>query len=391
MEREKAAILTWCNNNGPTNYGQILQCYAMQKNLERWGFDSFVVQYRRKDYRDIFKHNFSNKTALGRRLNSYFEQKYNIKVIEKEKTKRVELFWDFISRYIRLTAPCYTKEAVEYETKDCKLLVCGSDQIWNPLWVNEVLLLGFGNDKQRRVSYAPSGIFYEDEKSVISYKNMAPYIEKLDVVTVREQCGADILSKYVNKEIKVMPDPTILLSAADWDSAAVERMIEEDYIFCYVMGSIRPYQMVLRELMKRYGVQKIVYIPSNLVSDGKFLWLEQFAEVGPAEFISLIKYAKAVCTDSFHGTVMSVLYGKPFYNVSRKQPGSEKYGGAERIENLLVELEIKTRTVRNVKELRYMEDIPYESVNKRLNKIRLETDNFWKNKLTDVNLQKGII
>lgn len=380
MERDKAAILTWCDNNGPTNYGQILQCYAMQKNVERWGFDSFVVQYRHKDQRDIFKHNFSNKTAVGRRLNCYFEQKYNIKVIEKEKTKRVELFQDFIHRNIRLTAPCYTKEAVEYETRDCKLLICGSDQIWNPLWVNPIWLLGFGTDKQRRVSYAPSGIFYDDDESAVSYKNMAPYIEKLDIISVREQCGADILSKYINKEIRVMPDPTILLRVDDWNKAAGERKVEGDYIFCYVMGSIRPYQMVLRELMKRYGVEKVLYIPSNLIADGEFSGMVQFAEAGPAEFLSLIKYAKVVCTDSFHGTVMSILYEKQFYNINRKQQGSEKYGGAERIENLLNRLEIQSRKVRNVKDVRRMENISYESVNEKVEKIRLETDDFWKNK-----------
>lgn len=348
---KRAAILTWCDNNGPTNYGQILQCYAMQKLVEGWGYASFVVQYRPKDERDFMKHNFSNRNCVGRKLNAYFEQKYNLRVVEKGNTIRVQRFKEFIQQNIRLTPPCYTKEMVEYETKDCELLVCGSDQIWNPLWVNSVWLLGFGTKKQKRIAYAPSGIFADDEEMSQCYKKMVPLIERLDKVMLREQCGVDILKKYTDKEMEAVLDPTLSLSQEQWNEVAAKRVVEDAYIFCYFMGSIRPYQLLLRKLMQEHQVRKIVYIPSNLMEEGVFSHFQPYPDAGPAEFISLIRHAKAVCTDSFHGTVFAILYNKLFYNMKRAQEGSEKYGGSERIRNLLEQLGLQSRNVENIKDI----------------------------------------
>lgn len=83
--------------------------------------------------------------------------------------------------------------------------------------------------------------------------------------------------------------------------------------------------------------------------------MEKYEEAGPAQFISLIKYAKAVCTDSFHGTVMAVKYDVPFYNVFRMHKGTEAFGGRERIDELLKTERISERWVRNVRDLREIE------------------------------------
>lgn len=370
VDKKRAAILTWCDNNGPTNYGQILQCYAMQRLVDSWGYDSFVVQYRTKDERDIMRHNFSNRNPIGRWLNTYYENKYNLEVIEYGETPRVQAFKNFIKQHIRLTAPCYTKEAVEYETRDCELLVCGSDQIWNPLWFHPIWFLGFGTKEQKRIAYAPSGIFYEDEESVACYKKMAPLVERLDIVTVREQLGADILSKYTDKETHTVLDPTLLMDCVQWNEVAAERLMDEDYIFCYVMGSIRPHQLILRELLKKHGAKKVVYIPSNLLQEGQLPDFVKWEDAGPAEFISLIKHAKAVCTDSFHGTAISVLYEKQFYNVKRVQAGVEKFGGSERVNNLMEQLKISSRTLGNVKEAQKIREIDYKKVSEELQRLR---------------------
>lgn len=349
--RRKAAILTWCDNNGPTNYGQILQCYAMQELVREKGYEPVVVQYRRKDGRDTIKHNFSNKNRLGRLLNEKYEKKYNIEVIEGEETPRVKHFKEFIETYIPLSTPCYTKEMVEYITRDCEILICGSDQIWNPIWFDPVWYLDFGTSTQQRIAYAPSGIFYETPELNSHYEKIAPLVEKLDWVSVREQVGADILKKYVNRDIMVKEDPTLCLSKEQWDQVADKRLIEEDYIFFYTIGSISPYQLIFRALKKKYHAEKVVYIPSNMVKERGYSAFEKYEDAGPAQFLSLIKYAKAVCTDSFHGTVMALQFGVPFYNVSRVQGGAEMFGGRERIENLLKGRGIAERWVKNVREI----------------------------------------
>ncbi len=352
--KPRAAILTWCNNNGPTNYGQILQCYATQHLVREAGYEPLVVQYRKKDSWDLLAHNFSNRTALGRALNRYYERYYNRQVVEQEKSPRVERFTAFIQRYIPLSAPCYTKKMVEDMTKDCDILVCGSDQIWNPVCFDPVWFLDFGTPKQKRIACAPSGIFYEKEEYKECYQKMAFLIEQLDEVNVRERIGADILRKYVKKEIKVREDPTLRLGQKQWDKVADKKLVEGNYIFCYLLGSLSPYQMILRELKRGYQAEKIVYIPTNLLLEEGYREFLKYEDAGPAQFLSLIKYAKAVCTDSFHGTVMALQYGIPFYNVRRVHKGTEAFGGGERIDNLLQERGLSERWVRNVSDIRQM-------------------------------------
>ena len=181
---------------------------------------------------------------------------------------------------------------------------------------------------------------------------MASLIERLDKAGIREQAGADILKKYTNKEIEVQEDPTLRLGRSQWDQVAEKRVIEGNYIFCYLLGSLAPYQMVLRELKNKYQAEKIVYIPTNVFSDSELKKYQKYEDAGPAQFLSLVKYAKAVCTDSFHGTVMAVQYGIPFYNVARIHKEAENVGGRERIDHFLEKKGLAKRWVRNARDVR---------------------------------------
>jgi len=318
-----AAILTWCDNNGPTNYGQVLQCCAMQYLVKSWGYDPLVVQYPGKDPAAF---------CAG------------------ENETRVRRFKNFIREHIALSTPCYSRRAVEDATRDCELLVCGSDQIWNPASFDPIFFLDFGSSGQRRSAYAPSGIFQDAPQWRETYQKMAPLIEKLDEVSVRERCGRDILSRYTDKEINVKLDPTLSVPVEEWDRLAAPRFVQEDYVLCYILGELRPWQLILREIMRRHGVRKTAFIPSNVANPHGYAFTEPCVDAGPAEFLSLVKHAKAVCTDSLHGTIFSLLYGRPLYNVRRKTEDNP-YAGNERVENLLREQKSGTKQIGCVREL----------------------------------------
>lgn len=305
----RAAILTFCDNAGPTNYGQILQCYAMQYLARSWGYDPMVVQYPGKD---------PEAFCAG------------------EDLTRVQRFKDFIRKHIALSPPCYSRQAVEDATRDCELLICGSDQIWNPASFDPVFFLDLGAPGQRRIAYAPSGIFQDLPKWRGTYQKMAPLIERLDEVSVRERCGQKILSRYTDRDIGVKPDPTLSVPMEEWDRLAAPRLIREDYVLCYVLGELRPWQLVLRGIMRRHGIRKVVFIPSNVADPHGYAFTEPCVDAGPAEFLSLVKHAGAVCTDSLHGTIFSLLYERSLYNVWRKDD-KNPYAGNERVENLAAE------------------------------------------------------
>ncbi len=318
-----AAILTWCDNNGPTNYGQVLQCYAMQYLARSWGYDPLVVQYPGKDPAAF---------CAG------------------ENETRVRRFKDFIREHIALSTPCYSRQAVEDATRDCELLICGSDQIWNPASFDPIFFLDFGALGQRRIAYAPSGIFQDAPQWRETYQKMAPLIEKLDEVSVRERCGREILSRYTDKGIGVKLDPTLSVPVEEWDRLAAPRLIQEDYVFCYSLGELRPWQLVLREIMRRHGIRKTVFIPSNVADPHGYAFTEPCVDAGPAEFLSLVKHASAVCTDSLHGTIFSMLYERPLYNV-RRRAENNPWAGNERVENLLQEKKLSTKQIKCVREL----------------------------------------
>ncbi len=322
MKKKKAAILTWCNNNGRSNYGQILQCYAVQKIVESWGYDAFVVLYQREGY------------------------------IINENTERAKSFYRFIEKYIRRSAPCYTKEGIERETREAELLVCGSDQVWNPACFDPVYFLDFGREEQKRIAFAVSGIFEDKAEYKEIYRQMAELVGRFDTVTFREQTGASVLGNYSEKKIKVISDPTLQVDRQLWDEIAVERIEKEDFVFCYFIGSLKPYQLIVREVARMYGVKKILFIPSNEIKEGSLPRFFPINDAGPAEFLSLIKYAKAVCTDSFHGVTMSMVYDIPFFVAPRMQWGKGAYSSMVRIEDLLKERKMESRMVRNVLEVR---------------------------------------
>lgn len=360
-EKGKAAILTWCYNNGKTNYGQILQCFAMQEVISQLGYDPVVVRYRRPDSDE-------NVYGLPKSERDRYEYDYRIRVVEGKKDKRIERFMSFIRENIELSEQCYTKAEVEEVTADCEVLVCGSDQIWNPLWFDDIYALNFGSPGQRRIAYAPSGVLDESStQATLIYKEIAEYIERFEFVTLREKKGVEILKKYSNKIISDAIDPTMLVTQDRWDEVSALPVSTERYVFCYSLGRMRPHKILLRYFMKRYRADKVFFITSGhydeedeLETDDVF---KAVTDAGPAEFISLIKNAVAVCTDSFHGIAMSAIYRKQFYVICRNDPNISVWASMERQMNLLDKLGMKDgRIVRSIADAESMADINYKEI-----------------------------
>ena len=201
MTKHNVAVFTFCNNNGPVNYGQILQSYAVHVILEELGCESKVVLYQK------------------------------LKVMELM-TKRVKRFHDFVHEYIPTTKPCLTNEELEEEISDCDVLLSGSDQVWFPYTVDNVWTLGIGKKEAMRISLAASGIFYDDEFTNEKIKENKYNFDKFDYISVREGSAIPILSKYTDKDVHLCPDPTLFVGRELWDSIARSEPTEE-YIFCY--------------------------------------------------------------------------------------------------------------------------------------------------------------
>jgi len=117
------------------------------------------------------------------------------------------------------------------------------------------------------------------------------------------------------------------------------------------------------------------------VVESRLKFAKPYTQAGPGEFISLVKNAKAVCTDSFHGTALSIIYKKQFYTLKRHQKDCEKWANFLRIDNILNKIHIDGRLVKCVKDINNTIDINYDNIDDYL-KIEIErSKSFLKNSL----------
>lgn len=343
---KKILIATWCNNNGKTNYGQVLQAYALQKYLCDLDYQVEIINY--------------------------------INLVQPEKNStRVKAFKKFVKRNIILTKVYRDIKELNEGLSDVDVLIAGSDQIWNPASLNNVYLLEFGKESIKRVSYASSGIFYEDEKNKNEIKHMADVLESYHAISVREEISASILDRYLTKKPEVVCDPVLLLCGDEWLKISKAVKIPEKYILCYVFGGIRNIQAILENYRIAFNAEKIVVISSNWFEE-KISWkrIKYIDWSGPSEFISLIEKSEAVVTDSFHGTAFSVIFKKQFINIIRYNENSNPHATGDRINNLLHQIGIESRKVFNVAELENKNMIDYEGVEERLNTFITESEKY---------------
>ena len=214
------------------------------------------------------------------------------------------------------------------------VFIAGSDQIWYP---NEEVFdpyfyLNFA--KKKKISYAPSVGASEYPKAFIHRSK--PLLERFDHISVREQRGKELLASFIGKDIEVVLDPTLLLRAEEWNNVAAGPVFRGKYAFLYMLTYNESYiNFAMHDAAKR-GLRLITV--SNEPRLAAFT--DKVVEAGPSEFVSLIKHAEFVYTDSFHGTVFSLLYHKTFVTFRRFHSCSAVNQNS-RLENLFNILDIE--------------------------------------------------
>lgn len=310
------------------NYGAELQAFALQWKLNTLGYDAEVINLEKRDI-DMKRNPDVIKGAILQRIRKEGAIKAFVSVLRKvfEVRKRIvaekkyasqiknkhRLFEDFFETKVKHSLKYYSLEEIS-STKELPydVYIAGSDQIWNYIHTDrlDVYFLMFVNKfKAKKISYAASVSVYDiPEKWRGIYKK---YFENIDVLSVRELHGADLVKKYSSKTAEVVLDPTFLLNREDWlREVAVTPETDDDYLLVYTLsGSLHIRQMAL-EIAKKKNL-KVYNIKSNYVpepDDG----VKHFYEIGPAEWVGLWSRAKFVVTDSFHGTAFSINFNVPF-------------------------------------------------------------------------------
>lgn len=192
-------------------------------------------------------------------------------------------------------------------------------------------------------------------------------MDSFDAISVREASAKALLEKAeVKVSIKIVLDPTMLLSTEEWNQVCSERMIKEKYVLLYSFSNCL-FQNELKDFYTSLGYQ-IIFIPYVKQKYNKFDGISPLRpmwNVGPAEFLSLIRYADVVVTDSFHGAVFSIMYNRTFYVFNRDNVKA-KTSKNVRLCDLLNLYGLSDRMIENVENLKKLNDnINYVSINQK--------------------------
>ena len=305
-----------------------MQAYALCKHLnDRDGYSAEQILYKHVSIL-VGDSKMTCKEFLKKLHAKLTKELYRQK--NEDIRKRMENSFKAFRESVPHTRRVYTVDTVGEISDDYDVLIAGSDQVWNPLWYDPAYMLHFAGEHTRKISYAASiGIHVlDDEQKQLFRTNISDF----DGISVRERAAAEVLSPLIGKEVQICVDPTLLLTADEWNAIASERKIQEKYIFLYFLGDDRKSRKEAESFAEKKGM-KLIMIPDLMGKYRKIdrvIKAEYIMDATPWDFISLIKHAEYVFTDSFHACVFSLLYQKDFFAF----PRSGKIKMESRIQNL---------------------------------------------------------
>ena len=346
----KIGLITYYGDN----FGACMQAYALQTVLTRISGDCEIIACPEGVPNVENKHNKIRfiKNALKALFTGKFVSRYRTRKFVLKANKNINIrCTDFRGKYLKLAKNGFQSWEDFYKgTLDYNTYVCGSDQIWNPTFYGQchpIYYLDFVPDNKVKVAYAPSvGIKNIDDK----YKEqLRKYLSSFNAISVRETNAIDLLQPYYDKEIQWVLDPTLLLDEKDYNKLSFDVDIpKKPYIFCYLFGQKKNTAKIKKIISKRLGlpVVSIPFVDREILSSDIKL-----DDVGPVDFINLIKNATCVITDSFHATAFSINFKVPFVSLLR-QDLTDKAEMSSRIYSILKQMHLEHRLIKDI------EDIP---------------------------------
>lgn len=356
------------------NYGAVLQAYALKHKLEMYNQEVEIIDYENGEIKKTYQKKLTKKNSIKylKRPHVFLKNlKFDInkKYAQSHWEEQWEKFNDFIDLYL-INEQKYKKIMLVGETfEDYDALIVGSDQIWcsdltgglDPIYFLDFPYSGI------RVSYAASmnrDKILETEKNLITY-----YLEKFDYISVREDSLADRLNE-LGFDTDIVVDPTLLLSSKEYSEIESNRE-EKEYIFAYYVTEDDTMKEIAHNLAKEKNLKlyELHYYHWKKFDDSY-----QYANLGPGDFLTMIKNAEFVITNSFHGTVFALIYHVNFFS----------YGNNNiRIKSLLNRLGLSDRygKLNNIN----AKEIDWKNVDKKLVTYREKSEIFLKKFLTNQN------
>jgi hypothetical protein len=366
------------------NYGGMLQAFATVTMLEKRGLEYELIQYQKhyslwgklKQVPRLFNSILLNdkKEAflkkIGKRKHPDFLKNDSIRLAAFDSFKK-EKFTQLSPTFIGFNALC--KGANRYSA-----IITGSDQLWSPAGLpTNFYNLMFVPNHIRKISIASSfGVKYIPWYQI---KRTREYLNRIEFVSMRENRGSEIVKELTGRDVPTILDPVFLFNATEWtDLIPSKEEYKEPYIFAYFLGNNPSFRDAVTAVAKRLNCKIVTlrHLDQYVESDESFGDYAPY-NVDPARFLNILRGASYICTDSFHGSVFSIIHHKPFVTFNRYDEKS-KHSKNSRIETLCNNLSLTNRRFSNSENLfkQLTEEIDYKSVDKKLQQLRKHTDNY---------------
>lgn len=377
----KTATLTW---NSFYNYGTCLQAYALQHYIESLGYENHIM-----DDRSII-HNPTPKTASAK-SERIWKRRFKKLLQSFQADRRIffkyqRLLCSSIDTFKRNCLKVdYDITTVLKDESDYDVYICGSDQIWvtsgfkNPKW--DFYYAAF--TKRKKISYAPSiGAYQIDEKWKAKISGLiAPFF----ALSVREEAGKNALQELTNKKVELVVDPTLLLSKQEWEHVLPEKKKNDGkYVLGYILTPNDKYYRIAQDYAHQHGLKFYLFM-LNLEDYGH---ADRLISGGPFDFLGYLRNADMVFTDSFHGTIFSTVFERPFYTFKRFADEAS-INQNSRIETLLKNMGAKDRLIDGKRPLAQTNDTPkFAEMKRRLEPFIAHSKEFLQETLSSIERGK---
>ena len=281
-------------------------------------------------------------------------------------TFRNPIMADFVNNHIDRTriVHSYTKKIVNEEHFDA--VISGSDQVWRPIYnmYIEDMYLKFVPNSIKKIAYAASFGVDTWEYNAEQTETCAKYVKRLDAISVREATGVELCKTHLDVNAEHVLDPTILAGAEAYGPLLKENTEEQDYLFAYILDITPEKKAYVESMAKSKGLKLIIR------------GADKNATLSVEDWLSMIANSSMVVTDSFHGTVFSILFHRDFYSIVNVERGGTRFA------SLLSPLGLEHR-MGDVSQLTLTEPSPidWQQVDKILDKHRQDSVNFLTNAL----------
>lgn len=377
------------------NYGSMLQAYATQMALDRLGqaneticIDGLQDEIRHKKLLYFAKASLTSDILLSKAGMAASRLRRRIPGSDYGKMIRArkEAFQKFQDSHFRLSDSYGSRSEL---TRACaekySAVLVGSDQLWLPANIAaDYYTLGFVPEGINTIAYATS--FGQADLPRKIRKAAAGFLPAIRHIGVRERSGQKLVRKLCGRKVPVVADPTLLFTAEEWDRLGQDRPLAEGgYIFCYFLGNNPAHRDFASRLSQATGnrIVALTHVDEYVHSDNGYAD-ETPWDIGPSEFLNLIRDAEWVCTDSYHCTVFSMLYKRRFFSF-RRYSRKTVHSTNSRLDTLLEQCGLTERLLTGKEETPSCTDlnIDYKKVHRRIDRLREYSWKYLKDALED--------